>query len=422
MIPFEKRYQSLIPSSANRPLSQGECQTQDGKRCSLCHAGRLGYQEELALKNQAIAAWWNELGLSKPLQSIVPSPVGRYFRTVTKRKAFHSGRSTQLGLIGIDAVKKSAYPIAVSQCVVEPRNHAVVYRTVQEFLSRQGEQEFAESLSYVIVRGDTNEAAVIFNVKDFPRSLQHPVNALSRLITQREPSVKSVFVYSGDERSDYYLGRPTAGTEKASKIALRKIFGFSGLFHTVNGKRLFYSPLSFSQTNHSILNDLVGTVEEMLQLDREDHLLDLYCGYGLFSLTLADRIHSAIGIDIAMESIHEAESNAQRLKIPHTRFVKNDITAEAVERLLRRGGAPRGHRLKIILDPPRSGTRPGVIEAIAAAGAQRIVHIFCNTEIVKQELDIWIARGYHVDSAVPVDMFPGTNEIETVAALTRTEA
>jgi tRNA/tmRNA/rRNA uracil-C5-methylase (TrmA/RlmC/RlmD family) len=422
MIPFEKRYQSLIPNSANRPLSQGECQTPDGKRCTLCHAGRLDYQEELAFKKQAILAWWNELGLSQPLDSIVPSPFGRYFRTVTKRKAFHSGRSTQLGLIGVDAVKKSAYPISVSRCAVEPQNHAVVYRTVQEFLTRREEQEFAESLSYVIVRGDTNEVAVIFNVTDFPRSLQHPINALSRLLTQREPSVKSVFVYSGDERSDYYLGRPATGTEKASKIALRKIFGFSGLYHTVNGKRLFYSPLSFSQTNHSILNDFVCTVEGMLQLDREDHLLDLYCGYGLFSLTLADRIHSAMGVDIAMESIHEAESNAQRLKIMHTRFVKNDITAEAIERLLRRGGAPRGHHLKIILDPPRNGTRPGVIEAIATSSAQRIVHIFCNTEIVKQELDIWSAQGYRVDRAVTVDMFPGTNEIETVVALTRTKA
>ncbi|MCX6138849.1 MAG: methyltransferase [Ignavibacteriales bacterium] len=410
----------MLSSSPRRKLPPGLCQTGSGDHCALCSASRLEYEQEVRLKNQALTAWWTELGLSPMLRPLIQSPRGRHFRTVTKRKAFHSVKGTQLGLIGMGDSTKGAFPIPVVQCAIEPENHAAVYRVVQQFIARPEERDCAKSLSYVIVRGSEQEAAVIFNLSDSSPIILRSVNLLSRHITQRVPSVKSVFLYRGEERSDYYLGKPATG-ERSAKITLRKIFGFSGLFHVVAGKRLFYSPLSFSQTNHSILNDFVGVVEEMLQLQPDDHLLDLYCGYGLFSLCLAHKVRSTTGVDIALESIKDAEANALRVKAEHSRFIRNDITPDGMEQLLHRTNARSRRNAKIILDPPRSGTRGGVIETIAASHPPRIIHIICNTDIVDQEVKRWQESGYRLEEAAAVDMFPGTNDIEIVLSLVPVE-
>jgi len=69
-------------------------------------------------------------------------------------------------------------------------------------------------------------------------------------------------------------------------------------------------------------------------------------------------------------------------------------------------------QLKILLDPPRSGTAEGVIEYIASQNPEKVVHIFCNSEIIEKELGRWKKSGYIPDTTVPFDMFPGTNEIE----------
>ena len=108
-------------------------------------------------------------------------------------------------------------------------------------------------------------------------------------------------------------------------------------------------------------------------------------------------------------------SLAQRQKAGNARFIRSTLDEAAVESLLRRTTPP----LYAILDPPRGGTAAGVIPLIAGFGPVRVVHLFCNVERMPDELKAWEQGGYSVETAVPLDMFPGTAAVEIVASLTR---
>ena len=97
----------------------------------------------------------------------------------------------------------------------------------------------------------------------------------------------------------------------------------------------------------------------------------------------------------------------------NARFIRTDINDETIERILAQA-TPSDVAL---LDPPRKGTSDGVIEAIAAKRPRKVVHIFCDIDIIGKELREWSKSGYTAKRAVPFDMFPGTPSIETMILL-----
>jgi len=181
----------------------------------------------------------------------------------------------------------------------------------------------------------------------------------------------------------------------------------------VLGRPFLFSPFVFSQVNPFLLERMILTVAELLEPDPRGTLYDLYCGYGLFSLSLSDRVRSVFGVEVSALSVAAARRNAERQHVANARFQVAEITGERIESLLRRLGVSD----RVLLDPPRSGTGPGVLEAAAARRPHRVVHLACNIDLLPRELRRWTEAGYRLVKATPLDMFPGTSTIETVVAL-----
>ncbi|MGA9405493.1 MAG: methyltransferase domain-containing protein, partial [Bacteroidota bacterium] len=243
----------------------------------------------------------------------------------------------------------------------------------------------------------------------FDTGMRQFINRLSKHLTGAVKNVIGVFVIVDEKRSRYYLPQH----QKNQKLQLQKIFGKGEIFQKVGTKNFLFSPLSFSQTNLSIAELFVKTIKELLELHAQDRLLDLYCGYGLFSLSVAEFIKSATGIELSGDSVRDAKNNAQRLKISNCKYIESDINEESLERIF----LSQKVIDKVILDPPRNGTKRGVIEIIAAKKVQRVLHIFCNIDLMPAELERWKSAGYNIVRAVPFDMFPGTSEVEIIVSL-----
>ncbi len=414
-----------------RTLPNGECKTSNGKLCTLCAGYKVNYDEEYIAKNKAVQKFLSDTSLGSAAEPLVRSPLGRHYRSISKRKAFrpkisHGGqvrssqgiqsqRDFQFGLIGFDDERETTFALPVDECVIEHETHGKVYRAVEEFFAKPENADFAERFNYIIVKGNYEEQTVIFNLTSFDSIVRRYANMLSRFLTRRVPSIKSIFAFVDEERSRYYLSQRTPQRKREFKIRLQKIFGASEIFQQVNGKKFLYHPLSFSQTNPSVLPVFVETISALLQPSQKHNLLDLYCGYGLFSLCLADTVKSATGIEISYESVRDAVNNARRQKAFHHRFIASDISAESLEQIIHTDGS----NTLAILDPPRNGTKPGVIEFLAAKKIERAVHIFCNVEIMEGELERWKNSGYRITRVVPFDMFPGTDDVEIAAAVSR---
>lgn len=403
---FAEIFADAVRQSSPRVLPAGECQNQRGQRCRLCHAVTLTYDRELDLKERALRTFWKQHFSKVPLAPLVSSPLGRGYRTVSKRKLFTDRNGVVLGLID-PAERSSAGAFSVARCAIEPDHHEAVYALVSENINKMHMHPLASVLTYVIVKGSSEQCVVIFNVKKISGVVVKSVNTLSRLLTSRVTAVAGVYVYEGSGSDSYYLG---SGGGRAG--TLRKVFGISNLSLKVRGRTLRYSPLAFSQVNQSILGTLIDRVGQAVSPQKGDSLIDLYSGFGMFGLCLAGEVRSVVGVEQSPPSIVSARDNATHLRASNARFVQREISVTSLGSIL---ANIRGD-FRVILDPPRGGTSEGVIELIAAKRPARVAHLFCDMEVMPGEITRWLKAGFTIDHATPFDMFPGTSAMELLIA------
>ena len=215
---------------------------------------------------------------------------------------------------------------------------------------------------------------MILSVEEISPALVREANGLSRALTRAVPSITGVFLFEDASDGRYYLGAGTA----PSPHVFRKLFGARELSVTIAGIRFAFHPLAFSQVNAEGAGILVRTAEELLRPSKDQRLLDLYCGYGLFGLSLAPLVRQVTGIESSPHSVTAAIAIARSRGVRHARFFRDGVSAES---LSRHAGAP-GPLDLVVLDPPRGGTENGVIEAVAERRPVRVLHIFCNTEVI----------------------------------------
>jgi 23S rRNA (uracil1939-C5)-methyltransferase len=191
-----------------------------------------------------------------------------------------------------------------------------------------------------------------------------------------------------------------------------RVHGRNHVRERMNGVSFLISPTAFFQTNAraaAVMQDYV--VRTVAGAER---VLDLYCGSGLFSLPLAASGAMVVGVEENPQAIRDAEANAKLNRIPsgRVRFV-----ASRVERF---GHEGQGRFDAVILDPPRQGCAPAVLDAVFGELApQRVTYVSCNPEALASELPRILERGYRVGDIRAIDMFPHTNHIEVVARLER---
>jgi tRNA/tmRNA/rRNA uracil-C5-methylase (TrmA/RlmC/RlmD family) len=391
-------------SQARRPvLLKGTCHSWSGEMCRICHASRLSYEDECAIKRDALREFFESRLPDVPIRGMVPSPKGREYRTVSKRKAFSSRQGTRLCLIDVDR-DGNARPFDAMQCAIEPVAHAELFAFIGEHL-----RGLNQILRHVVIKGNYDEYAVIFTVTAIDRDSMRAINGISKSLTRNFPRVTAVFVYEDSADGRYYFG--TKHPDAAP--VFRKVYGKPLLFHRTAGKAFLYHPLAFSQINLSILDHMVDGAAGLLGLDGEGSLYDLYSGYGLFSICLAKNAARIIGAELSQMSHQSAIENARRNGVANPRFYRCDILPETIGRIMR-GSGPRD---AVLLDPPRNGTAPGVIAAIAAQRPARVVHVFCNIDLIPVELAQWRREGYEIEAVQTFDAFPGTAVVETMVAL-----
>jgi tRNA/tmRNA/rRNA uracil-C5-methylase (TrmA/RlmC/RlmD family) len=171
---------------------------------------------------------------------------------------------------------------------------------------------------------------------------------------------------------------------------------------------------SFFQNNFFMLPKLVEVIRECLQESGSRHLVDLYCGVGFFSLELAASVESFAGLELDRLAIEAARKNAQ------SRGCRNgEFTAGAVEELLPTILAKfKAERTTVILDPPRKGCAKTTLELLRAIKPAQIVYVSCHPATMARDLNILCAENvFHLVRVIPLDMFPQTSHVESVADL-----
>jgi 23S rRNA (uracil1939-C5)-methyltransferase len=192
---------------------------------------------------------------------------------------------------------------------------------------------------------------------------------------------------------------------------------------TEPAQRLFYAlpeaqleieflPTDFIQVNAAVNRALVTAAAELLELSSDSSVLDLYCGLGNFSLALARRAYSVVGVDGDAGLVARARGNAHRNAIGNADFFGADLTADA-------GGAPWLARRysHVLLDPPRAGAL-ALLPHIARLAPERVLYVACDPDTLARDVGLLVQQhDFKLLAAGVVDMFPHTAHVESLALL-----
>ena len=171
------------------------------------------------------------------------------------------------------------------------------------------------------------------------------------------------------------------------------------------------APKAFYQVNTPCAEQLYSSACDFAE-PKGKTVLDLYCGAGTIGLSMARTAKKIIGVEIVPEAIENAKQNALANGITNCEFICADAT-EAARILHSRSLRPD----VIMVDPPRKGCGRDACEQIAAFSAPRIVMVSCNAATAARDCACFAELGYSTDKCVAVDMFSGTNHVETVVLL-----
>ncbi len=190
------------------------------------------------------------------------------------------------------------------------------------------------------------------------------------------------------------------------------IFGKEYITENIDGLKFKNYLKSFFQVNPVQTKKLYSKAISLLDIQKEDTIVDVYCGVGTISMLCADKAKEVIGIEIVEDAITSAKDNAKVNGFDNCKFIKGDASS-----LLEHIDPKKCENLKIIVDPPRKGLDKKVVHSILCMNPAVIVYISCDEGTLARDLKLFSELGYVTKEINPVDMFCNCAHIENVLKL-----
>jgi 23S rRNA (uracil1939-C5)-methyltransferase len=222
-------------------------------------------------------------------------------------------------------------------------------------------------------------------------------------VVRRFPEVRSIHWAVNDSPAE------------VTNLPTRLLWGDEAIEERLCGLRFRIRPNAFLQTNTAMAERLYALAGDFAGLSGSETLYDLYCGIGTIGLSLAARALTVWGIEVSEESVACALENAELNGITNAAFFAGNV-GQVLEALRERSGDPD----VVVVDPPRAGLAGKALKRVGELGAPRLVYVSCNPTTLASDVKMLRTEyGYELERARPVDMFPHTPHVETVALLTR---
>ena len=371
-------------------------------RCGGCAFRHISYEAELRMKHKRVADAVKRVGhIELAPEEIVPSPSEKHYRNKAQYPVSLEGGRLSTGFFA----PFSHRVIDCKTCLLQPESFSVILRTVARWaekykVSVYDERKHTGLLRHIYIRkafatGETMVCLVENGEKMFK------TDVLVNELIKADPSIKTVLINKNPVDTNVVLGGKNT-----------VLYGDGYITDELLGVRFRISPLSFYQVNHDQAEHLYSKVREYILGGKTDTVLDLYCGAGTIGLTLAGSVKKLVGVEIVPDAVCDARYNAEINNIENAEFICGDA-ADAAEKLAADGITPDS----VILDPPRKGCSPELLETVASMSPERIVYVSCDPATFARDCAVLAQHGYSLKRYTPFDMFARTAHVETVGLL-----
>lgn len=190
------------------------------------------------------------------------------------------------------------------------------------------------------------------------------------------------------------------------------LYGKGFIEDTLCDKVFRISPKSFYQINAVQTEILYGKAIELAALNGNETIIDAYCGIGTIGIIASGHVKKVIGVELNRDAVKDAIINAKRNNIKNIYFYNQDAGV-----FMNQMAEEKQSVDVVFLDPPRSGSTEQFLDSMISMNPKKVIYISCNPETLERDLAYIVKRGYEAKVAVPVDMFPGTEHVETVVLI-----
>ena len=391
-------------STSPRPAREIRWNCPVAAKCGGCQLTRLSYAEQLQWKQQRVAELLDGICEVRPILGM-DDP----FHYRNKVHAVLSVDKAGKPISGVYAMGTHRV-VPVRHCLIEDRRADRIIQTIVAMLPAYKLRIYNEYthrgfLRHILIR--TGHVTGQIMVVLVATSLEFPgKKAFVQELIQRHPEITTVVLNCNQRETSMVLG--------TKEITL---YGEGYMEDELCGKRFRISPQSFYQVNAKQCEVLYRTAIDAAHLTGAENLLDAYCGTGTIGLCASDGCKQLIGVELNADAIRDAKENARRNGVENARFLCDDA-GRFMQKLAKEGNAPD----VVMMDPPRAGSDQKFLQSLLMLKPKRVVYVSCNPETLARDLRVLVDGGYRAEWATPVDMFPGTEHVETVVLLSHKKA
>jgi 23S rRNA (uracil1939-C5)-methyltransferase len=357
--------------------------------CGGCSMQHLNAEAQIDEKQKLLFDILDRIGKCSPQEIMQPITSSSWHYRNKARLSVRHVVKKDATLIGFREKNNPRYITDINTCLILNKKIADELENLSQILSNFDDKCSIAQIE--VAAGDTDVALIFRNLN--PLSL----NDESKLKAFSDRTAFKIFLQPGGEDSVYLLH--PANTSSYLTYSLDD-FGITYKFY----------PTDFTQVNAGINQKMVRKAIEMLDLNSEDVVLDLFCGLGNFSLPIAKSAKQVIAVEGSQAMVDRGLMNAVENAITNITFKKANLNSDDIYKDLIHFAAN-----KLLIDPPRTGALE-IVKNIDKFNIKRIVYVSCNPATLARDADILVNQhGYKMISAGVMDMFPHTSHVESIA-------
>lgn len=371
-------------------------------KCGGCQLQNLSYPEQLRWKERRVFSLLGHFCKPNPI-------LGMDFPYHYRNKVQAAFTTDRKGQIISGVYQSSTHRVVpIESCLTEDETADRIMGTIRKLLKSFKLSTFDERtgrgfLRHVLIkRGFSTNQVMVVLVATNPI---FPEKKFVKALRNEHPEITTVILNLNKRHTSLVLG-------EREKI----LWGPGYIEDDLCSCRFRISSKSFYQINPLQTEVLYRTAMEFAHLTGTETVIDAYCGIGTIGLVAAKRAKEVIGIEINPAAVKDAIRNAKLNKITNAQFFTGDAGDFMVEL-----AADKEQIDTVFLDPPRAGSSEPFLASLNRLNPKRVVYISCNPETQARDFDYLVKLGWKVKALQPVDMFPHTNHIETVALLMKAE-
>lgn len=380
------------------------------RQCGGCQIQELSYEAQLSFKTKKVRGNLERIGgfSSQLLDEIMEPICGMKEPFYYRNKAqFPIGTDREGNIVTGFYAGRTHQIIPNTECALGVLANRKILECIVDFMNAYGITAYDEETQAGLVR----HVLIRYGFKTKEIMVCLVINGDN--IPHADKLVDKLAKIEGMTSITYSVNRENTNVIMGKDIGV--LWGQGYITDYIGDVKYQISPLSFFQVNPIQTEKLYGLALEYAGLTGEETVWDLYCGIGTISLFLAQRAKKVYGVEIVPQAIEDARNNAKINGIENVEF----FVGKAEEVLQEQYEKNQVYADVIVVDPPRKGCDETLLQTMVQMEPQKIVYVSCDSATLARDLKILCENGYELTKVRPVDQFPMTVHVETVALLCR---